>query len=542
MAEWDYPLLDALVCIADIAVADVLVHVMGHYNGRNLGSELLHELVSLCFWFSRPSTPLVQGLNRGLWDKARLDAQHQWAYVMRRLCVWVRPLAAATYWELVESVPSCAAAYSHALQSVDWSPRTVDSEKNACEWLHAHLKLSERLSGEDRLVHARAMVLNLEQLRLPMRDPAVSHHAMAVVQSWYSHAMHAVDSLRNSDATDDEGVLAAVFGARDQLCSEANWREQIILLELATTCVVQSEPVFFLTQAPLLIEALRTFLWSPSAVEPALQCMLRLLRGCYYLPHPHWEATHGALRTSGDDPKTPPDEPLRKYDTVMHRHADVRATIVLVAQVHDVLFPGWGSFVGGTLLEKVEHYVSPQTLLRAVGLKRLRELPYAPLLVEPLAEITVAIACHAVQWAVEHIIVPFLKFRRGADSSAAYALVACRGLTIILDPSLQFRPRNAHATDKSVPMLLAPAIEALVRTAYAQVGCTPRTAYYGLLTAYYSPLIPHPSLSTHHSPLTTHTRHRHGHRLPRLHPALPLARSSRRSQQCSAIQIRCLLV
>ena len=48
----------------DTAVVDLLSHVMGHYNGGNLGPEMLIELLSLCFWSMRPAQPSHGGRRR----------------------------------------------------------------------------------------------------------------------------------------------------------------------------------------------------------------------------------------------------------------------------------------------------------------------------------------------------------------------------------------------------------------------------------------------------------------------------------------------
>ena len=46
-------------------------------------------------------------------------------------------------------------------------------------------------------------------------------------------------------------------------------------------------------QAPALLELLRPLLWEGRTVEPALQCVLRVLRGNYALPQPYWLAGLG---------------------------------------------------------------------------------------------------------------------------------------------------------------------------------------------------------------------------------------------------------
>lgn len=56
---------------------------MGHYNGSNLGAEMLMEMFSLCFWFMKPKEPLSGGLKQGRWLPARTNLQRQWALVMQ---------------------------------------------------------------------------------------------------------------------------------------------------------------------------------------------------------------------------------------------------------------------------------------------------------------------------------------------------------------------------------------------------------------------------------------------------------------------------
>ena len=55
-----HAVVDALMLIVDVAMVDALSHVIGHYNGCNLAAELLVEIISLCFWFMRP-TPRQAG-------------------------------------------------------------------------------------------------------------------------------------------------------------------------------------------------------------------------------------------------------------------------------------------------------------------------------------------------------------------------------------------------------------------------------------------------------------------------------------------------
>ena len=78
-------------------------------------------------------------------------------------------------------------------------------------------------------------------------------------------------------------------------------------------------------------------------------------------------------------------------------------------------------------------------------------------------------ASHAVQWAVEEVIVPFLKFRKRSDASAAYAMVGMRALGLMLDPSTDFTSADARM-QRDVPTLLAPAIEQMLLAAYSQCG------------------------------------------------------------------------
>ena len=71
--------------VMDTAVADLISHVMGHYNGGNLGPEILIELLSLCFWSMRPTEPSQGGLLPSRWARARRAVQRQWALVLQVL-------------------------------------------------------------------------------------------------------------------------------------------------------------------------------------------------------------------------------------------------------------------------------------------------------------------------------------------------------------------------------------------------------------------------------------------------------------------------
>ena len=60
-SEWPHAVVDALMLIVDVAMVDALSHVIGHYNGCNLAAELLVEIISLCFWFMRPTARQAEG-------------------------------------------------------------------------------------------------------------------------------------------------------------------------------------------------------------------------------------------------------------------------------------------------------------------------------------------------------------------------------------------------------------------------------------------------------------------------------------------------
>ena len=261
--------------------------------------------------------------------------------------------------------------------------------------------------------------------------------------------------------------------AEEEAEHRAHVREQLTILELSVACVVQSSRDFFLAQAATLIEALRPHLWEPLSVEPALYCVLRLLRGPYHAVPPYWSAGPGALATAGAK-SAPRSEAaavhLGRYSVSMYPGETVRSHLVRLAHLQQVLFPGWGEprdIVSMIVLKISESPVGG--LVRAAGVGALSELPHATSLVEVLAEIVVCMAAHGVQWAVEQVIMPFLKFRKRADASAAYAMVGMRALALMLDPSTDFTSANARM-QRDVPMLLAPAIELMLTSAYTQCG------------------------------------------------------------------------
>ena len=199
--------------VMDTAVADLLSHVMGHYNGGNLGPEMLIELLSLCFWSMRPTEPSRGGLQPSLWARARRAVQRQWALVLQRLGTWRRDLATKCYWQLVEMKPEWAAHYAEALQFVRWRVRCRTSSRAVTAWLFNQLELAPKLEPAAALRQAQAMVFTVEQLRLPMaqRDlpqviVSVVDQPMTMVQAWYDHA---IQEFHNAAAAKAKG-----FGGR----------------------------------------------------------------------------------------------------------------------------------------------------------------------------------------------------------------------------------------------------------------------------------------------------------------------------------------
>ena len=213
-------------------------------------------------------------------------------------------------------------------------------------------------------------------------------------------------------------------------------------MELAIACVLQLKERFLHAQMPLLLDALRPLCWSTVSVEAALQCVLRLLHGCYHEPHPLWTAGPGALACSGDDPAHKEDE-LPRYGTPMHPAEDLRSCLQRLTQLRNLLFPGWQS------TEESKRRFPLADLVRRLGaslsggkgsLSAPSELPYATQLVEPVADILVSMASHSVTWAVEQLILPFLQLG-WKRASAAYTAASMRALVATLDvPSPQPQP------------------------------------------------------------------------------------------------------
>ena len=341
--------------VMDTAVADLLSHVMGHYNGGNLGPEMLIELLSLCFWSMRPTEPSRGGLQPSLWARARRAVQRQWALVLQRLGTWRRDLATKCYWQLVEMKPEWAAHYAEALQFVRWRVRCRTSSRAVTAWLFNQLELAPKLEPAAALRQAQAMVFTVEQLRLPMaqRDlpqviVSVVDQPMTMVQAWYDHA---IQEFHNAAAAKAKG-----FGGRSsprQVNDHGAAQRQLVFMELAIACVLQLkerlhtstryilllaacylllatacclllttyhlphttlQERFLHAQMPLLLDALRPLCWSTVSVEAALQCVPRLAcRTAGPPPHPNLNPNpHHSPLTTHLHPN-PPHSPLNPH-------------------------------------------------------------------------------------------------------------------------------------------------------------------------------------------------------------------------------------
>ena len=242
-------------------------------------------------------------------------------------------------------------------------------------------------------------------------------------------------------------------------------------------------PIFVHSVLKALVETLRPLLWSAASVEPALYIVLRVLRGCYTPPQPFWTAADrhaadardltGGVATSGArfvPVASAQGVHLRRYGTVMYPGLSAANYMMRLSHLHAILFPGWAG-LASTVGRLAHELCEGKTvgLLRLVGCGALSELPASAALIDVLAEIIVCFASHAVQWTVERVIMPFLKFRRRSDASAAYALAAMRALALMLDPVSDFTSSDQRM-QRDVPALLAPAIDGLINAADSQCG------------------------------------------------------------------------
>jgi len=496
--EWPPTLVDAIVLITDLATVDKLSHIIGHYNGSNLGCEMVVELLSLGYWFMRPFVSMPGGLAQHVVAPLQLAVQRQWGLVMQRLCVWRRSLAVHAYWELNLVSSRNTADYSRALQFVNWSPADEDDAQAVAEYLQLQLNICGSLKGDPLQWHSQALTFTIESLRLPMLPETLAGRPMAVVQSWASYVLKLVAEQEAIQAKTAAAAAAAVQAAK-AAASAAQWggsggsggggggggggvswstasaaysrsgresemgesgeeedepvtepahsadpnvaaatsaaavasggldpglvRRQLTLLELAAACIGQSGAEFFIAQVPVLIEALRPYLWNANAVEPALHVVLRLLRGCYHDPQPFWTvqdrfapglrdltggiAVNGAAfaRTNSAMRRY-----LHRYSVSMYPGLGNRAHLSNLAHLHGVLFPGWTETANPMLraLQQATEHTPVGAWARKAGIGVLSELPHAIRLVDVLAEIVVCMASHDVQWTVEQVIIRYL--------------------------------------------------------------------------------------------------------------------------------------
>ena len=209
---------------------------------------------------------------------------------MSQLCVWRRQLAVGCFWQLNELEAARAADYLQALQFVRWRVDTAGAARALAEWLHGLLTLAPRLSPEAQLVQAQAIVFTVEQLRLLPLPRSRSRTSPSV--RWRSRSSGTTTpstSAAPPTPPPRRARRAALLGLA---------RRRTVFIELATACLLQTQELFFRAQAPILLEGLRSLLWAPATVEPALHCVLRLLRGAYHEPLPFWSAT-GMGKTDG---------------------------------------------------------------------------------------------------------------------------------------------------------------------------------------------------------------------------------------------------
>ena len=170
--QWPPDLLDALVLIVELATVDTLSHVVGHYDGSNLGVELLMELLALGFWYMKPPAKLENGLSQALYSRSIWRSRANGASSCSGLPS-AAPRRGKGYWELTRLVLQCSADYAHALQFIDWSPTDAAGSQALAEYLHHQLQLAGSLEGEAQPITA-ALTFTIEQLRLPMLPQRLS--------------------------------------------------------------------------------------------------------------------------------------------------------------------------------------------------------------------------------------------------------------------------------------------------------------------------------------------------------------------------------
>ena len=229
------------------------------------------------------------------------------------------------FWQLNELEAARAADYLQALQFVRWRVDTPGAARALAEWLHGLLTLAPRLSPEAQLVQAQAIVFTVEQLRLPLAQPHLSERPMAITQQWYNYAF---DECRAADAAAASGAAGGSLGLA---------RRRTVFIELATACLLQTQELFFRAQAPILLEGLRSLLWAPATVEPALHCVLRLLRGAYHEPLPFWSATGmgktDGLSRGGENPNHRDEVALLPFGSPMYHREDTRSALLRLAHL-----------------------------------------------------------------------------------------------------------------------------------------------------------------------------------------------------------------
>ena len=134
--------------------------------------------------------------------------------------------------------------------------------------------------------------------------------------------------------------------------SRKDVRDAAIVLLTLNELDVSDYRTFFKVKPPLrseedrqaVIEALRPHLWRANSVEPALHCVLRLLRGCYHPAQPYWMAGEDAIATSGARAASSNEAnqaELGRFSVEMYPGESTRSNLMRLAHIQNVLFPGW---------------------------------------------------------------------------------------------------------------------------------------------------------------------------------------------------------
>ncbi|KAL6073556.1 GH25 family lysozyme M1 (1,4-beta-N-acetylmuramidase) [Balamuthia mandrillaris] len=247
---------DLLECVTDQVVADLLAHVLEHYEGHQLSQKTLIKLKDLAFHFFKPAS-FTTAIKDTVWNALRKRLSKQWAVILSKLSYYNLSLITNQLWKNVANAGSQEVQAYY--QGIAWIQFNASDKTSMAESSNFLTQMME---------HLKAKKNSMKSIQLIALTSIIQSLPLQTEDSIWQKAL-------------DIYKRASKWAKSDDLEGSA--------LILMATILLHGPAQYFEDQYDTFVQKRFKLVWNPKRKDHQLSCLLRLLQGRFIAKPSLWD-------------------------------------------------------------------------------------------------------------------------------------------------------------------------------------------------------------------------------------------------------------